>query len=284
MSDQSPSNGSNPHPAQSDEILDAEIVDAEVVADEGSAFQPVGGESASETIKGTSPELSYEISQRPDFSLLTVNLDQGKRVLAEPSAMVSMSAGMHLKAGFRGGLGRSLGRMFGGESLIVNTFTAESSPGEIVFAAGPAGDVAYKRLDNSKLFLQRGAYLANTEGVELTGKWQGAKGFFSGEGLVLLQASGTGDLFFNSYGAIMPIDVAGEFIVDTGYIVAFEDTLQYRVTVLPGLRSRGKLKSFFFGGEGLVCQFSGQGRVWVQTRQVTTFLSWANGYRPSKSN
>ena len=63
----------------------------------------------------------------------------------------------------------------------------------------------------------------------------------------------------------MPIDVAGEFIVDTGYIVAFEDTLQYRVTVLPGLRSRGKLKSFFFGGEGLVCQFSGQGRVWVQT-------------------
>ena len=94
MSDQSPSNGSNPHPAQSDEILDAEIVDAEVVADEGSAFQPVGGESASETLKGTSPELSYEISQRPDFSLLTVNLDQGKRVLAEPSAMVSMSAGM----------------------------------------------------------------------------------------------------------------------------------------------------------------------------------------------
>ena len=174
--------------------------------------------------------------------------------------------------------------MFGGESLIVNTFTAESSPGEIVFAAGPAGDVAYKRLENSKLFLQRGAYLANTEGVELTGKWQGAKGFFSGEGLVLLQASGTGDLFFNSYGAIMPIDVAGEFIVDTGYIVAFEDTLHYEVTVLPGLGLGSKMKSFFFGGEGLVCRFSGQGKVWVQTRTVNPFLTWVYPYRPVQKN
>ena len=51
-----------------------------------------------------------------------------------------------------------------------------------------------------------------------------------------------------------------QYIVDTGYIVAFEDTLQYNVTILPGLRAGGKLKSFFFGGEGLVCRFSGQGQ------------------------
>jgi uncharacterized protein (TIGR00266 family) len=198
--------------------------------------------------------------------------------------MVSMSAGIHLKAGFRGGVGRSLGRMLGGESLVVNTFTASSGPGEILFAGGSAGDIAYKRLENSSLYLQRGAYMLNTEGIDLTGKWQGAKGFFSGEGLVLLKASGTGDIFFNSYGAIMPIDVSGDFIVDTGYIVAFEDTLQYRVTVLPGARKAGKLKSFFFGGEGLVCKFSGQGKVWIQTRQVSTFLAWAHAYRPTRSN
>ena len=73
-------------------------------------------------------------------------------------------------------------------------------------------------------------------------------------------------------------------MVDTGYIVAFEESLQYRVTVLPGLRKAGKLKSFFFGGEGLVCQFTGTGRVWIQTRQVSSFLSWVHPYRPASRN
>jgi len=270
--------------------MDAEIVDAEVVEAEVVEEKAVFGSSsdlasaASEPMRGTTADLSYEISQRPDYAILKVDLEAGAKVFAEPSAMVSMSGGMHLKAGFRGGLGRSLGRMLGGESLVVNTFTANSGPGEILFAGGSAGDIAYKRLENSSLFLQRGAYMLNTEGVDLTGKWQGAKGFFSGEGLVLLKASGTGDLFFNSYGAIMPIDVSGDFIVDTGYIVAFEDTLQYKVTVLPGARAGGKLKSFFFGGEGLVCRFTGQGKVWVQTRQVSSFLAWANAYRPTRNN
>lgn len=268
-----------------EQVLDAEIVEAEMVGAESQSgsFGKRDAET-SEPLRGTTPELSYEISQRPDFSILQVDLQQGAKVFAEPSAMVSMSAGIHLKAGFRGGVGRSLGRMLGGESLVVNTFTASSGPGEILFAGGSAGDIAYKRLENSSLYLQRGAYMLNTEGIDLTGKWQGAKGFFSGEGLVLLKASGTGDIFFNSYGAIMPIDVSGDFIVDTGYIVAFEDTLQYRVTVLPGARKAGKLKSFFFGGEGLVCKFSGQGKVWIQTRQVSTFLAWAHAYRPTRSN
>ena len=89
--------------------------------------------------------------------------------------------------------------------------------------------------------------MLHSEGVEVSGSWQGAKGFFSGEGLILLKATGRGDVFFNSYGAILQIDVTDQFIVDTGYIVAFEDTLQYRITVLPGLRMGGKIKSFFFG-------------------------------------
>ncbi|MFM7927776.1 MAG: TIGR00266 family protein, partial [Pirellula sp.] len=116
----------------------------------------------------------------------------------------------------------------------------------------------------------------------ISGKWQGAKGFFSGEGLVRLKATGTGDVFFNSYGAILEVDVTDDYIVDTGYIVAFEDTLQYRVSVLPGLRGGG-IKRLFFSGEGLVCRFSGQGKVWVQTRYVIPFLSWIDGFRPRKN-
>ncbi|MDA0832986.1 MAG: TIGR00266 family protein [Planctomycetota bacterium] len=225
--------------------------------------------------------LNYEIQMRPDFSMLKVNLQQGEKVFAEPSAMASMSPSLTLKAGMKGGALKSLGRLMGGESLIINTFTAADGPGEVVFAPGHLGDTQHYRLTGGSLMLQRGAYMANSEGVEVTGKWQGAKGFFSGEGLVLLKASGTGDIFFNSYGAILEIDVADDYIVDTGFIVAFEDTLQYKVTTLPGLRGGG-FKRLFFSGEGLVCRFSGQGRVWVQTRYVSPYLSWIHQFRPSK--
>ncbi|MDD9943614.1 MAG: TIGR00266 family protein [Myxococcales bacterium] len=224
--------------------------------------------------------LDFEISHRPDFALLTIRLAQGQQVFGEPSAMASMDTTIHLKAGLRGGLRRSLGRAFGGESLIVNTFSAKGGPGEVTMAPGVAGDVTHYKLHGQRLMLQRGAFVAHGPGVDITGKWQGARGFFSGEGLVLLQASGHGDLFFNSFGAILELDVADGFFVDTGYVVAFEDTLDYRVTVLPGLGVGSKVKSFLFGGEGLVCRFSGQGKVWIQTRTIHPFLSWVHPYRP----
>jgi uncharacterized protein (TIGR00266 family) len=226
--------------------------------------------------------LQYEIQLRPDFSMLKVELEQGQKVYAEPSAMAAMSPNLKLKAGFKGGAFKTLGRFFGGESMIVNTFSAENGPGEILFAPGHMGDTQHYRLTGGSLYLQRGAYMANSEGVEITGSWQGAKGFFSGEGLVLLKASGNGDVFFNSYGAILEIDVQDDYIVDTGFIVAFEDTLSYNVSVLPGLRGGG-FKRLFFSGEGLVCRFSGQGKVWIQTRYVTPYLSWINQYRPQQS-
>ena len=237
--------------------------------------------SGKEVLRGTSPNFAYEISQRPDFSMVTLRMNQGQKVFSEPSAMAAMTPSIKLKAGFKGGIGKTLGRAFGGESLIINTLEAATEPGEVSFAPGVQGDVVHYALQNNTIYLQRGAFLLHSEGIELTGKWQGAKGFFSGQGLVLLKASGTGDLFFNSYGAILAVDVTDQYYVDTGYIVAFEDTLQYQVTVLPGLRAGGKIKSFFFGGEGLVCQFSGQGRVWIQTRHPQTFLSWVHPFRPA---
>lgn len=244
---------------------------------------PASATQQQEVTQGSGVDFDYEISQRPDFAIVKVFLPEGNQIFAEPSAMASMTPNAKLKAGFKGGFRQTLGRAFGGESLIINTFTAEDGDAEISFAPGVPGDTTHYRLDGGSLMLQRGAYMLNSEGVEVTGKWQGAKGFFSGEGLVLLKASGEGDLFFNSYGAILEVDVTDSYIVDTGYVVAFEDTLDYRITVLPGLRSGGKLKTFFFGGEGLVCEFSGQGRVWIQTRHVQSFLSWVNGFRPVKS-
>lgn len=263
------------------EVVRASVVEPPVAQPRRPANRPP---SSHEVLRGSSPNFSFEISQRPDFSLVTLKMEQGQKVYSEPSAMAAMTPTIKLKAGFKGGFGKTLGRAFGGESLIINTLEAATGPGEASFAPGIQGDIAHYSLQNNTIYLQRGAFLLHSEGVELTGKWQGAKGFFSGEGLVLLKASGTGDLFFNSYGAILAVDVTDQYYVDTGYIVAFEDTLQYGVTVLPGLRAGGKVKSLFFGGEGLVCQFTGQGRVWIQTRHPSSFLSWVNPFRPTKKN
>ncbi|MEE8143360.1 MAG: TIGR00266 family protein [Planctomycetota bacterium] len=223
--------------------------------------------------------LSFEITQRPDFSLLTVNLQPGQRIFAEPAAMATMDPVVRLKAGLRGGLGKALGRALAGESLIMNTFSVEGASGEISFAAGPLGDIRHYKLGGNTLFLQRGAFLAHGDGVEISAKWGGARGFFSGTGLVLLRAGGSGELFFNSYGAVIEVDVRDHYVVDTGYVVAFEDTLQYHVSALSGLGVGNAVKSFLFGGEGLVCKFSGQGKVWIQTRAVNPFLRWIHPFR-----
>ena len=115
---------------------------------------------------------------------------------------------------------------------------AEGGPGEVTLAPGPAGDVVHYPLRSNELYMSRGAFVAHGEGVEVDGRWGGAKGFFSGTGLLLLKARGEGDLWFNAYGALLEMDVSGEFYVDTGYVVAFEDTLDYQVTTLPGLGRR----------------------------------------------
>lgn len=225
----------------------------------------------------------YEILQRPDFAILRVRLAQQQQLMAEPKAMVSMDPAVELKAGLSGrGMLGSVGRMFAGENLIVNTFTAERGEGEVLLAPGPAGDIVHYPMSGGSLLLQRGAYLANAPGVDLNAKWEGARGFFSGNGLILLRASGVGDLFFNAYGAVLELNVTDEYMVDTGYVVAFEDTLQYQVTTLPGLGLGSRAKSFFFGGEGLVVRFSGQGRLWIQTRTINPFLSWVYPFRPQK--
>jgi uncharacterized protein (TIGR00266 family) len=226
--------------------------------------------------------LDFDILERPDFAIVRVRLGAGQKIFAEPSVMATMDPTLQLRAGLKGGILGSVGRAIAGESMVLNTFTAERGAGELMLAPGAAGEVIHQRLRGNTIYLQRGAYLAHSEGVEVNAKWGGARGFFSGQGLILLRASGDGDVFFSTYGAVLELNVTDGLIVDTGYIAAFEDTLHYEVTVLPGLSLGGKAKSFFFGGEGLVARFSGQGKVWVQTRTVNPFLSWVYPYRPVK--
>ena len=148
-----------------------------------------------------------------------------------------------------------------------------------MLAPAAEGDVEVLELNGQyRVFLSSGAFLAAAPSVQIDTKWQGAKGFFSGAGLFLLAASGQGPLFFCSYGGIHAVDVGpAGYMCDTGHVVGFTGGLQYTVTKVGGL------KSLFFSGEGLVCQFHGQGRLWISTRNASSLTSFLQPFRPVKS-
>lgn len=224
-----------------------------------------------QNIKG----FNFRMDCKPDFGFVTITIPSGKKLKVEAGAMATMDTNLEMKSKLKGGFSRFLT----GESLFINEFTAANGQGDIQLAPACAGDVEHVYLNNETIYLQNSAFLASSEEINVETKFQGLiKGFFSGENLFLIKCSGQGDLWFNSYGGIMPIDVEDGYIVDTGHIVAFTEGLTYDVSRVGGY------KSLFFSGEGLVCRFSGKGRIWVQTRKINPFLNWTFPFRPVKKS
>lgn len=213
----------------------------------------------------------HEIIAKDEYTALTVKIPEGKTLKVEAAAMASMDSNISMKTRLKGGFKRFLAK----ESLFINEFTAQNQSGEIMIAPGPSGDIAHYPLDGSKnIYLTSSSYLASDPTVNLDTKWQGvAKGFFSGESFFLIKCSGTGDLWFNTYGAIFEVDIKDEYIVDTGHIVAFTEGLDYSISKFGGY------KSLFFSGEGFVCRFKGEGKVWIQTKKPNALVWWADAFR-----
>jgi uncharacterized protein (TIGR00266 family) len=229
-------------------------------------------------------EIAYRIEHAPAYASLIVDLQADTTIMVESSAMAAMDTCIKMKSKVKGGLMKGLGRMLGGESLFLSEFTAEGKRGELYISPGVPGDIQHYYLNgNGALMVQSSGFVACSPTVEMDSKFQGFKGFFSGESLFLLRVTGQGDFWFSSYGAIVEIPIDGDYIVDTGYIVAFEDTLQYSVETLGGLAFKN-LKTAIFGGEGLVCRFSGRGRLWIQSRDLYPLINFINPFRPVKSN
>jgi uncharacterized protein (TIGR00266 family) len=218
--------------------------------------------------------MEFKLIDRPDFTAVRAVLQPGESLVTEAGAMLGMSPGLKMETNMRGGLLAAAKRsVLGGESLFLNTYTAQNEAALLDFAPPMPGDIQHRRLQDETLLLQSGAFLAGSAALKLDTQWGGAKGFFGGAGLFLLKVSGTGDLFFSSYGAIRPVDVQGAYVVDTGHIVAFETTLSFSV------RTVGGLKSLFLSGEGLVCDFAGNGRLWLQTRAPQALASFLHPFR-----
>ncbi len=222
--------------------------------------------------------MEHEILYQPSYSILKINLKSGEVISAEAGAMVSMSDGIEMKTSTRGGVFSALKRsVLGGESFFMNKFTA-NNPGEITFAPTLPGDIYAVELKNRTIYAQSGSYIASSPGIEIDTKWGGAKTFFSKEGFFLLKIIGTGKVFLSSYGAFHEIELKNgqKYIVDTGHIVAFDESVNYAV------KRVGGLKSTLFSGEGLVCELTGPGRIMIQTRSEDAFLSWLIPKIPGK--
>lgn len=221
--------------------------------------------------------MRHDILSKPEYAIVKAELDPGEVLVAESGAMATMSANMRIETGTRGGVVKAFKRSFlGKESFFINKYSPEGGAGKITLAPGCPGDIIHLNLDGT-MTIQKGSYLASSDSVEIETGFQGiTKGLFSREGFFLLKASGKGDLFLSSYGAIHEVQVDGSYKVDNGYIVAFEDSLTYNIQRI------GNLKSFVLGGEALVCEFTGRGRLWIQTRSADEFAAWAHPFRRVK--
>ena len=222
------------------------------------------------------------LRHNPVFSVATITLDPNEAVVAESGAMMSMSIDMTVETAARGGFLKSLARSaLGGESFFMNTFTAGPSGGQIQFVTKLPGDIDTIALDGSSTWMvQSGSFLASNPTVEVDTKWGGAKSFFAGEGLVLLRCSGQGDLLVSTYGAIDRFHLAEGYAltVDSGHIVAFEESIRYET------RQVGGLKATLLSGEGLVVDIHGPGEVLLQTRSLVGLEDWVRSLIPTQTN
>lgn len=194
-----------------------------------------------------------------------MQLQPGERLTTEAGSMASMDGAMQMITAFSGGFFPALLKTFlGGESLFVNTFYNPSDrPLDLVLTQSTVGDIIRLELKaGESICLQPGGYIAHMGGVTMQVQWAGFKSWLSGEGLFKLKLQGPGLIFFGAYGGITERRIQGEFIVDTGHLVAYSPQLQMNIQLSGGLM--GSITS----GEGLVNRMTGQGKIYLQSRSI----------------
>lgn len=229
--------------------------------------------------KGQGRGYRWEIQHEGAFALAVVELQPEQSINAEAGAMVSMSGNVELNSTMKGGVFGAIKRKVGGESAFVSTFTAHSAPGEVTLASGAPGDITGIDLANQMFKVQSSSYLAGDTSLQVETKFGGAKTLFGGEGLFVLEISGTGLLLISSFGAIhrKTLRPGERYVVDTGHLVAWEGQMQYNL--------RKAARSGFFrsmmSGEGLVAEFTGPGEILMQTRNIQALAGLLRPYLPT---
>ncbi|MGF1499967.1 MAG: TIGR00266 family protein [Elainellaceae cyanobacterium] len=226
--------------------------------------------------------MKLDILHQPDSAIAKIQMEPQEELVAEAGSMIAMSGYMNvsttLRRGKGGGVFGGLKRVLAGESLFLSVFRSGGSAAEIYLAPRLMGDILPYQLQGTDLIVQSTGYMASTPGVDIDLGFPGLKTIFSGESIFWLTISGSGVVLLSAFGGIYEIDVDGEYIVDTGHIVAFERTLDFSITK-PGTSWIGA----FLGGEGLVCKFRGRGKLYCQTHNPGAFGFLVGSKLPPRS-
>ena len=216
--------------------------------------------------------MNVEIKYRPAFATLFITLEGKDSIVAESDAMASMSANVGMRTKLNGGFLRAiLRKFFGGESLFVNEFFSEDGqPAQLVLTQPSPGDMEALQLSGNAFYMQPGAFIACTPGVNLGLGWAGWLSWLQGEGLFRLEVSGEGTVWFGGYGGLFERPVNGEYVVDSGHLIAYEPTVELKFGLAGGLMAT------LFGGEGVVTRMKGQGKIYMQSRSMEGLAAWTN--------
>ena len=225
--------------------------------------------------------MKYQIKGEP-MPAVICHLESGETVICESGAMSWMSPNLEMQTS-GGGAGKMLGRMFSGESMFQNRYTAKGGAGMIAFASKFPGDIrAVEITPNAPVICQKGAFLASTEGVEMSVAFQQkfSTGLFGGEGFVMQKLSGSGLAFIEIDGSTVEynLEAGQQLVVDTGYLAMMDASVKMEIQTVKGV------KNALFGGEGAFnTVVTGPGRVLLQTMPISGFAALIASLIPSKN-
>lgn len=224
--------------------------------------------------------MKYEI-KGGNLPVVICTLQPGETMVTESGAMSWMSPNMKMETGAKGGLGGAFGRMFSGESIFQNRYTAQKDEGLIAFASSFPGEIrAVDIVPGRSIVVQKRGFLACTEGVELSVFFQKkfGTGFFGGEGFIMQKLSGRGMAFVEIDGELVEYELGpGEqLVVDTGNVAGFTAGVQMDIQAVSGV------KNALLGGEGLFNTIlTGPGKVWLQTMPICSVAMSIRPYIPT---
>ena len=225
--------------------------------------------------------MRYNITGEP-MPVVICDVDANESMITEKGSMVWMSPNMEMQTSAGGSIGTAFGRMFSGESMFQNIYTARGGPGLIAFASSFPGSIrAVEITPDRPVVVQKSGFLASEQGVELSVFFQkkGMAGFFGGEGFIMQKLGGHGTAFLEIDGSVVEYDLqpGQQIIVDTGNLAMVDATCTIDVQTVKGV------KNVLFGGEGLFnTVVTGPGRVVLQTMPISNFASSIASLIPSK--
>lgn len=227
--------------------------------------------------------MRYEI-QGETLPVVICQLEAGEKMITEGGGMAWMSPNMLMETTTNGGIGKAFGRMFTGEKIFQNIYTAQGGEGMIAFASSFPGSVeAFQIGPGQEMILQKSAFLAGEAGVDLSVFFNKkfSSGLFGGEGFIMQKVSGNGMVFaeFDGHVVNYELQAGQQIVIDTGHLAAMSATCSMEIQSVPGV------KNMLFGGEGIFnTVITGPGKVWLQTMPISNVAGVLRPYLPSSGS